>query len=108
MEVGSIVKIRFRRFFKEQRLWIFIGKVLESNSSWLKICGRGILFNPGKADPIDIDEEARTLYCPLGSINHVRLLPEDFDICNMKTLRMNNRWFVEIDGHPNTSLGEGL
>ena len=59
-----MVKIRFRRFFKEQRLWIFIGKVLESNSSWLKICGRSILFNPGKTDPIDIDDEARTIYCP--------------------------------------------
>ena len=107
MEVGSIVKIRFRRFFKEQRLWVFIGKIIASNNSWLKINGKGILFNPGKTDPIDIDDEARTLYCPIGSINHVRVLPDDFDLTDIKVLRKDNRWFVQVDGQPNTSLGEG-
>ncbi|MBL7189466.1 MAG: hypothetical protein ISS70_24320 [Phycisphaerae bacterium] len=108
MEVGSVVKIRFKRFFKEQRLWIFIGKVMESNNNWLKIYGKGILFNCGKTNPIDIDDEARTLYCPMGSINYIRLLPDDFDLTDIKTLRKDNRWYVEIEGHPNTSLGEGL
>ena len=108
MEVGNIVKIRFKRFFKEQRLWIFIGRVLESKDGWLKINGKGILFNPGKTSPIDIDDEARTLCCPRESINHVRILPDDFDITNIKTMRKENRWFVKVEGGPNTSLGEGL
>jgi hypothetical protein len=73
-----------------------------------KINGKGILFNPGKTDPIDIDDEARTLYCPRESINHIRVLPDDFDITDIKTLRKDKRWFVEVEGQPNTSLGEGL
>ncbi|UCG55703.1 MAG: hypothetical protein JSU70_12630 [Phycisphaerales bacterium] len=89
-------------------MWIFIGKLLESRDGWLKINGKGILFNPGRTDPIDIDDEARTLYCPRESINHVRVLPDDFDLTDIKTVRKENRWFVKVDGQPNTSLGEGL
>ena len=40
MEKGTIVKIRFRRYFKEQRLWVFVGKVLESKDGWIKIHGK--------------------------------------------------------------------
>ncbi|MFC1765009.1 hypothetical protein ACFL6U_23430 [Planctomycetota bacterium] len=109
MEAGKVVKIRFRRFFIEQRLWIFVGKVLESKDGWLKINGKGILFNPGKGkgDPFDIDDEARTLYCPKESINHVRVLPDDFDMTDIQTTRKDNRWFIKVNGQSDTSLGEG-
>lgn len=107
MEVGRIVKIRFRRFFKEQRLWVFVGRVLASQDGWLKINGKGILFNPGKGNPIDIDDEARTLYCPKESINHVRVLPDDFDLMDIQTTRKDNRWYIKVSGEPDTSLGEG-
>ena len=108
MEKGAIVKIRFKRFFKEQRLWIFVGKVLESKDSWIKIHGKGILFNPGKSDPINIDEQARTLYCPRESINHVRILPDNFDINKIVTCRHGHRLFIKVTGGPDSSLGEGL
>ena len=108
MEKGTVVKIRFKRFFKEQRLWVFVGKVLESVDGWVKIHGKGILFNPGKSDPIDIDDQARTLYCPRDSINHVRVLPDDFDLTHIQTVRKENRWFIKVNGAPDTSLGEGL
>ena len=107
MEKGTIVKIRFKRFFKEQRLWVFVGKVLESKDGWVKIHGKGILFNPGKTDPIDIDDQARTLYCPKDSINYVRVLPDNFDITQIETCRRGHRWFIKVPKGPDTSLGEG-
>ena len=108
MEKGIIVKVRFRRFFKEQRLWVFVGKVIDVADGWIKINGKGILFNCGQREPVDIDEEARMLYCPKESINHVRVLPDDFDITDIKTVRKNNRWFIKVEGEPDSSLGEGL
>lgn len=108
MEKGTIVKIRFKRFFKEQRLWIFVGKVLESKDGWVKIHGKGILFNQGKSDPIDIDDQARTLYCPRENINHVRVLPDNFDITQIETCRHGHRWFIKVNGESDSSLGEGL
>ena len=107
MKTGTIVKIRFKRFFKEQRLWIFVGKVLTCDNGWLEIEGKGILFNPGKSDPIDIDQDLRTLYCPRESIHHVRVLPASFNLDRMETCRHGHRWFIKVEDGPDTSLAEG-
>jgi hypothetical protein len=73
MSYGSR-KYSLNSFQTIQRLWIFVGKALESDSSWLKIYGKGILFNKGKTNPNDIDDKARTLYCATESINQVQRL----------------------------------
>jgi uncharacterized membrane protein HdeD (DUF308 family) len=39
---GKMVKIRFKRFFAEQTLWVFVGKVTAGTENWFEIKGKAI------------------------------------------------------------------
>ena len=106
MVKGKMVKIRFRRYFAEQTLWVFVGKILEFTENWLKIEGKGIAFFSGRGEPADIDDETRELLLPRDSIAYVRLLPDDFDITDIKTIRKGVRYFIQVKNAPDTTLGE--
>lgn len=106
MIVSNIVKIRFKRNFPEQSLWVFIGKVLEFTENWIKVEGKGIIVIYGQVNPVDIDDGLRILLVPRENIAHIRLLPDDFDIIKIEIERKNNRYFIKVKDAPSTSLGE--
>lgn len=106
MDAGKIVKIRFKRYFSSQKLWIFVGEVLEFTETWVKINGKGIIFTSGQLEPFNIDEEARSLLVPRDNIAHIRILPEDFDIEKIEIYRDKNRWYIKVANAPDASLGE--
>ena len=50
--VGKKVKIRWKRYFSEQRVWVFIGEVLEMDENWIMVKGRGYLLDKFSLSPI--------------------------------------------------------
>lgn len=106
MEQGDFVSVRFKRHFPEQRLWVFVGQVHQVTEHWIEVEGKAIVFNTGQTDPIDIDEEPRTLACPRENIAHVRILPDNFDIRTIQTYRRNTRWYIKVEGAPDACLAE--
>jgi len=106
MVAGKIVKIRFRRYFAEQRLWVFIGKVLEFTEGWVTVEGKGLVVFKGGTEPVDVDDDTRILMVPRGNIAHLRVLPDTFDISTIRVKSRGARTYVEVDGGPDTSIGE--
>ncbi len=90
MDQGDLVTVRFKRHFPEQKLWVFVGQVQQWTDHWIEVEGRAIVFNTGQTDPIDIDQESRTLVCPRENIAHVGILPRNFDTQKIETYRKNN------------------
>ncbi len=103
---GKIVKIRFKKYFEEQRLWVFVGKVIDFSENWLMVEGKGLIVSKGKITPVDIDEDIRTLIIPKDNIAHIRILPDDFDISNIEVEERGIRYFIRGKGGPHTSIGE--
>jgi hypothetical protein len=103
---GKIVKVRFKKFFEEQRLWVFIGKVIKFTENWVMMEGKGIIVSKGKITPVDVDKELRTLLIPRENIAHIRVLPDDFDITNLEIESTGVRYFIKVKGGPHTSIGE--
>lgn len=106
MDQGDFVAVRFKRYFNEQRNWVFVGQLLQATENWLEVEGRSIVFNTGKSNPIEIDEKPRTLVCPRENIAHVRILPKDFNIATIQTYRENSRWFIRVESAPDACLAE--
>ena len=102
---GKIVKIRFNKYFPEQRLWIFIGKVLKFTDNWVTVEGRGIITVKGDL-PAHIDEEPRLLMIPRENIAHIRILPDTFDLSEIKVETRGFRQYIKVKGGPDTSIGE--
>jgi len=103
---GKMVKIRFRRYFADQKQWIFVGKVVEFTENWVTVNGKGIVVFKGRKEPVDIDQEPRMLMIPRENIAHIRLLPPDFDLTNIRVDIRNMRMYVKVPGAPDTSIGE--
>ncbi len=103
---GKIVKIRFKKYFAEQRLWVFIGKVLKFTENWVMADGKGIVIMKGKITPVDIDKEKRIILVPRENISHIRILPDDFDIENIEIVERDMRLFVKVKNGPDTSVSE--
>ena len=106
MIIGNMVKIRTKRYFDRQPLWVIVGKVLDFSESWVKIEGKGIGFFQGKVDPVDVDKETRVLLLPRDNIAHIGILPDDYDITKINVERKGFRYYIKIKGAPDASLGE--
>ncbi|MCM8785783.1 MAG: hypothetical protein NC827_03370 [Candidatus Omnitrophica bacterium] len=103
---GKIVKIRFKKYYSEQRLWVFIGKVLKFTDNWIMIEGKGIIVMKGQVSPVEIDKEKRIIIVPRENISHIRILPDDFDIDNIEVITKGLRIFVKVKSGPDTSISE--
>jgi hypothetical protein len=103
---GKIVKIRFKKYFAEQRLWVFIGKVIKFTENWVMVDGKGIVIMKGKVTPVDVDKEKRVILVPRENISHIRILPDDFDIENIEIIERDMRLFVKVKNGPDTSISE--
>jgi len=103
---GKIVKIRFKKYFAEQRLWVFIGKVIKFTENWVMVDGKGIVIMKGKVTPVDVDKEKRIILIPRENISHIRILPDDFDIENIEIVERDMRLFVKVKNSPDTSISE--
>lgn len=103
---GKIVKIRFKKYFQEQKLWVFIGKVLKFTENWIMVEGKGIVVVKGQVKPVDVDEEKRIILVPRENIAHIRILPDNFDVESIEIVEKGLRLFVKVKDGPNTSISE--
>ena len=81
-------------------------EVLDFSENWVKIEGKGIGFFLAKVKPVDIDKEIRVLLLPRDNIAHIRILPDDYNIKEIKVERAGFRYYIKIKGAPDASLGE--
>lgn len=109
--VGKMVKVRFKRYFKEQKLWVFFGRILSVEHNCFVVEGKGVV---SFYDPIPakhkalVDEEPRVLLIPRDNVAHVRILPDGFDINRIEFMSRGVRDFVKVEGGPDTSIGESV
>ncbi|MCM8830025.1 MAG: hypothetical protein NC824_03400 [Candidatus Omnitrophica bacterium] len=103
---GKIVKVRFKKYFSEQKGWVFIGKVLKFTENWIMLDGKGIIVIKGSVHPADVDAEKRVLLIPRENIAHIRILPDNFDIDNIKIETRGTRIFAAVKDGPDTSISE--
>ena len=100
---GKMVKIRFRRNFAEQKLWVFVGRVREFTDHWIQVEGKAII-----SLPLYIDEEPRMIVIPRDNIAHIRILPETVNLDHLSVEKQGMRRFLRIEGAPDTSVGEEI
>ncbi len=103
---GKIIKVRFKKNYAEQKVWVFIGKVLKFAENWLMLDGKGILVMEGGVHPVDVDKENRLIIVPRDNISHIRVLPDDFDIDNINIEIRGIRIFAKVKNGPDTSVSE--
>jgi len=106
MIVGKMVRLRLRRDFFEQRLWVFVGKVLGFTESWIMIEGKGLtVLQRGQLD-VDVENELRTVLIPRDNVAIIRVLPDDFDMTCIRTINKGHKLCLVVDGGPDATIAE--
>lgn len=122
---NEMVRIRQKRYFADQKLWVFIGRVMTMNDTLIHIEGKGILISnmrdmknttksylsvagemKGQALPVDLDTEERSVIVPISNISNIRILPRDFRLDNIRFFAEGRKIGVKVDGAPDTWIGE--
>ena len=104
---GKKIRVRLRRYFTEQKLWVMVGTVLEFTEHWLTVEGKGIVIVKGQSTPAEVDQEDRVMMVPSDNIAHIRILPDDFDVDNIRIEMKGVRVFIKVDGAPDSAIAEG-
>jgi hypothetical protein len=127
--IEKFVRIRFRKQTESKPTWLFVGKVFSFGEAWIGVKGKGILLYSrkttfsdastlrgadmirtnaasGNSLPYEVDEESRQLLFPRDGILSVRILPDNFDVENIKIKFSGKRIDLHVDGAPDSALDE--
>lgn len=126
---NKVVRIRFRKSNDEKPTWLFVGKVFEFSEAWIGVEGKGVLLYSRKtaftdsstirgstmirsdlqqanSQPFEVDEQSRTVVFPRDGILSVRILPDNFDLNNIRVVFSGRRIDLVVDGAPDSALDE--
>lgn len=99
------VKIRLKRNKFEQKMRVFVGRVLYMNNDWLKVEGKFYTLAKGERIP-RVDEKERILGIPRESISIIRILPPDIDLDNLQYTIKDNRLMISAGDSQPVSISE--
>ena len=85
---------------------MFIGTVLHWTGQLLVLNGKGIVLVKGRTPPAVVDTAMRILVAPIGNVAHIRLLPDDFDVADIRIRTEQLIVYIAVDGAPYTAIGE--
>lgn len=126
----KMVRIRFRKDSPTQPIWAFVGKVIRFSSHWLAVDGKGIMIfrrdttppehrtlkvsssivteplHEGEWKAGEVDQERRIMIFPREVISNIRVLPDDFDLNDIRIVVQGKRIDLAVTGGPSTSLCE--
>ena len=102
---GEKVKIRLKRIVPEQKIRVFIGKILDMNNDWLKVEGKFYTMAKGERKP-RVDEQEKALGIPRGNINIIRILPQNLDLDNLNYTIKDNRLMIHVGERQPVSISE--
>jgi len=106
MIIGKMVRVRLRRDFFEQRLWVFVGKVMGFTENWVMIEGKGLtVLQRGELD-VEVENELRHVVIPRDNIAIIRVLPDTFDMTNIRTVNKGHKLCLVVDGGPDATIAE--
>ena len=105
MFAGKKVKVRFKRYFPEQRVRVFVGTVLEMSDGWIKARGKSYYLVRGDTKP-HVDKIDKVVGIPRENIYAIREFPDSLDIDNLSFDIADLRMVIKVPGEQAASISE--
>ncbi|HOK08992.1 MAG TPA: hypothetical protein PLT82_06180 [Candidatus Hydrogenedens sp.] len=101
-----IVRIKMKKNFKEQKPFSYVGKVTVWSENWIVVEAKGIMLTRQQASGVQIDDTFKMILIPRENIDHIQVLPDNFDLQNLKITTEGQQLVLIIDDKRNSFLGE--
>jgi hypothetical protein len=101
-----IVRVKLKKNFREQRPLCYVGKCTAFSDCWVVLDARGVMLSRIQPNGAQIDEKSSPVVIPRESIDSIRVLPDNFDVANMKITTQGQQLQLVVDGARDCFLGE--
>jgi hypothetical protein len=101
-----IVRVKLKKHYQEQKPISFIGKCTAFGENWLVIEGKQVMAARGVAGGVQIDTHAAHHVVARDNVESIRVLPEDFNIAEMKLTTEGQQLRIVVDGKRDCYIGE--
>ena len=101
-----MVRVKLIKHFHEQRPMNYVGKVTGFTDAYVVMEAKGIMLARQQPNGVQIDKMATPQVIPRESIESIRVLPDNFDINNMRVSTEGQQLVLVVDGKRDAHLGE--
>lgn len=101
-----VVRIKLKRYCHEQKPISYVGKVTAISEQWLIVDARTVVISRNQPNGVQIDKRNSAMMLPWGSIESVRVLPDNFDVNNIRVTTEGSQLRIIVDGALDAYLGE--
>lgn len=101
-----VIRIRLKKYFHEQKPLCYVGKCTDMNDSWVVVDGRALMIARNAPDNVQIDKKSAYIVIPRDNIESIRVLPDTFDVENMKITTEGQQLRLVVDGKRDCMIGE--
>lgn len=103
---GHNVRIKLRKYFREQRPMSYVGKVTSFSEDWVVLEARGIMLSRQQPNGVQIDAKSSAMMIPRDNIESIRVLPSNFDITKIQVSTEGQQLVLLVEGAPDAYIGE--
>ncbi len=101
-----IVRIKLIKRFQEQRPISYIGKVTAFSESWVVLDAYGVMLCRQESEGVQVDKRASAIMIPRENVESIQILPDNFDLENLKFTTEGARLVLVVDGSRDSFVGE--
>jgi len=100
------VRVKLKKQYLEQKPMSYVGKVTAFNDFWLAMEATGVMVARNQPSHVQIDKHRGAAIIPRDNIESILLLPDDFDVKNIRITTEGQQIQIEVKGAPNVYIGE--
>ncbi len=102
----KMVRVKMKKHYHEQKPMLYVGKVTGFSEEWIVLHAKGMMITRSQPNGVQIDGKPSALLIPRGSIESIRVLPDNFDINTIKITTEGQQIRMVVDGAPDAFLAE--
>ncbi len=101
-----MVRVKLKRNYSGHRPMSYVGKVTSFPEGWVVVDARGVMVSRHEKDGVQIDEKSSAMVIPKENIESIRVLPDDFDVGNIRVTTAGQQLLMVVDRALDAYLGE--
>lgn len=101
-----IVRVKLKKQFHEQRPISYVGKCTAFNDNWVVLEARMLMLSRAQSTGVQADAKPSAVMIARDNIESIRVLPDNFDLVNLKFTTEGQQIRMVLDGSRDVYLGE--
>jgi hypothetical protein len=101
-----MVRVKLRKFFREQRPVSYVGKVTAFNDFWVVLSGKMVMVCRNQSKGIQLDAKPSHYVIPRDSVESICVLPDTFDVNDIEVTTDGQQFKMVVKNGTDCYLGE--